>query len=695
MVDPLQDLSGIDPMAALSALADQDVNPEDLLEEMVPEDVPPDSNPDAIMPGQGDPLRIPLDLDQELKLALELCEQCDEYDSAMKDRWDREDEIRDAYAQKVDAQRSGLSLDGAQMVSEMVMSLVDQAFSRINGNFADAKPLIRFDVAESDDVSPDQAQDLSSSAERFFNSYMQNEVDFRHLRPTTLLRSAKVGTGVIRAVWKTEHRKSWQWTPESPVPIPVEEELAFVDAELISNKNVKIWPPHIQNWQRGYQFVGHESPLTPAAWREKIGEYGLDEETAKSIEGQWGSNVNNQMDEAERSGVKGKNLNERDEIRPVVITELWCHMPLPDRFEAERFQVILHRESKRILWIGYNAHHSQKHPYFPIRYKWSDAFAWGSGVGDECLQNWGTDTALQNLDLDNLMAGAYHIIKRKTGSGYNTNDGPLRPGSEIYLDNPAEDFLVQKMGGEATEIGSSRDDNYNRARMAVGLSSVSAGIGDPVMKSGAGTGSTQALIEQGSIKLGQIDRNLREDLSDLFMHCFELVCQYGQRGLLTRAVSQEDAQKLQMIFYTPPRGDVSRTFRIRVEAPSADMTNEARKQAGMVLWNFAMQHCQAVNQMLTPLLQMQNPAAIPRWTESLVAFLNSIAKRVVDWNDLPGVDKMVPELPTPTPQDQIINQLNQQLQQAQMQLQQMQQEAMQMMGQPMEQQPQEQAVAPY
>jgi septation ring formation regulator EzrA len=99
-------------------------------------------------------------------------------------------------------------------------------------------------------------------------------------------------------------------------------------------------------------------------------------------------------------------------------------------------------------------------------------------------------------------------------------------------------------------------------------------------------------------------------------------------------------------------------------------SNEARRERYLMGWQFSIQYLDWLQQNALPLLQQENPAAIPRLISQAVSFAHQVARRIIQHSDLPGLPEELPEIPEPMPADQQINQLMQQMQQMQMQLEQ-------------------------
>lgn len=675
---------GSDPTVEGLSLLGEQMPLAEALQEMVASEIEPPvaTRPDQPIPGI-DRIEVPLTDSQIQVLARDLCGLVIEYKAAAREKNDIEGEIRDAYLQRFNSDQGGAVAGSAEMVSELVMSWVDQAAARLATNMLSVRPLIQVEPVEVPDMDPEFVEKLAKDTQTFLNAYFLNpeDMDFLHLLPVSILRTAKVGTSVFYINWEEERERHYVWETGSKNPRKVEKRVGKVKARLLDNEMVMIWPPDLPNWQRGYQIVGHRATLTPAEWRGMVAQYKIPAETVKLIEGTPPDHDNPAGREAERQGVTTTVLRDNPLLQPVDIWELWCHMMLPGEDEPDKFRLLLHEPTQTIAWIGYNGNHDQSHPYYPVRYKWSDNFAWGMGIGHEGLMNQAADTALWNLEIDNIMAGAYYMILRRAGAVHSTQSEDRRPGGEIVVEDVEKDFKPVKLGGEAPEITMSRGSNRQSGANAVGLSSVMMGQGDPTMKSGAGTGSTLALIEQGNKKMQYNDFNLRTDWSAIFAHILEQATQYGQEGIWYRQVNAEAAGRLKLLQYQPPRGRVSQMFRFRATAPSASTSDESRKQAYMLIWSFALQHAQVVSGYVERYLTTENPAALPRWYHDTAVSLTKIFTKIAEFNEMPGAERIAPDVPETTPEDMVINQLMQQTQTLQGELEQAQQLLQQYAGQ--------------
>lgn len=652
------------------------------------------TRPGAQVPGSAKSLEIVLFDEDRDKVEREACDLIEEYRQMIGPRVERDQEILDAYAMVPNPDQAGSGTQSQQLVSEMTMSFVDAAHARLATTIMGIKPLMRIDPIETLGFEGEEAQHFAETTEAFLNDYaLHGPPDLIHQLPKALLRTTKIGTSVFYAEWEEITRRRRYYVADAKEPKEVREQEGRARFHLIDNDKVIIWPPTVLNWQDA-TFIGHEAALTPDEWRRFVRRFGIDPLLAEQIEHNRRDSDENSEQGLRREGMEAANILTRKDLEPVMLAQLWCRMTLPGEDEPTAFQLILHLPSRKLLYIGENPFFSEKFPYLPIRYKWSDSSAWGTGVGHEIIWQQPADSAMWNLEMDNLFAGAYWVILRKAGAVYNVQSDDIRPGAEIVVDD-MDDFKPVKMGGEAPELQESKLNNYQRARTASGLSAVLQGGGDPVMKSGAGTGSVLALIEQGDKKLRQIDSNIRVDVSDLYAFLLEMVAQYAPDGLYYRYASETDADTLRMLKWTPPRGEIGQMFRLRAQAPSVNSSDEQRKNSLMLLGNLAQQHIQIIDAMVTELLTTNNPAAIPRWKETVINYLTEIHLQTVKLQEIPRVPELIPRLPEMTSEDETINNLTSENQELQGQIQQLQQQLAQLaqqgaqMARPGQEQPQE------
>jgi hypothetical protein len=683
-VEPLSSTPTATPeeqFQAISLLLDQGADPS-VLDSAQQEEGP--TRPGALVPGDGSQApTLKLTSDEETKLAQYLCELCDRYDGVMDSRREIEQDIQLAYKMAPDPQQQGRGPAPSEMVSEFTMSLTDQASARITANIMGVDPIAKVTPIDGADQESLVSIETAEATERFLQEYTLREMNLRTKLPLAIHRVCKVGTCILKAEWKTKKKMVWKLREDLLTGAQSYDRTprieGKVNVQLVPNRHVLIWPPTISDWQDEYEIVGQEEFYSRSRWHALAASLNLEKEVVEQVDAQPGGESDFLGEEVlAESGVE---MTAMHESMPMTkLTELWCDTVIPGRTEPEKFQVILHRDTRQILWADYNRYQSQKHPFFPVRYKLVDELAWGDGVGHEVRMHQACDSALRNLELDGLKAGAYHVVLRRSGWVHETLTDRVMPGQVIPVDDVNEDFKTAKLGGEVPEIGSAKQDNSFRAREASGQAPVLSGLGDPVQKSGTGTGATVALIEQAGKKFGQVDATIRNDLSAFYQFVLELIAQMAPEGVYYRCANEEDARVLMSLRWTPPKGEVGSLYHIWAQAPSAANSQEARKQALVMASQYLEQHLAQWLPMAQQILQMENPAAIDRLNRLVLDFRRELTYRVIEDYDIPGIKDKIPDLPPPIPEDQVINQLMQQLQQMQQQYEQLQMQVQQMMG---------------
>jgi hypothetical protein len=340
----------------------------------------------------------------------------------------------------------------------------------------------------------------------------------------------------------------------------------------------------------------------------------------------------------------------------------------------------LHEGLREILWIDHNRFHSQKHPYFPIRYKKVDGSAWGTGLGHEIWACQIADTAFRNLELDNLMSLAFVMILLKSGTTADAIMDKAYPGMRVATEDPAGDVKALSLATEGsaalTLLYQAISANELRKVNASGLAAVLGGQGDPTMKSGAGTGSTMALIEQAGKKFGFVDQSIRADWTGVCGMILDLVAQFASDGVYYTKATDEHARTLKMLRYIPVQGSVSDNFRIRAHAPSASNNKEIAKQNLLVVDQFTTQKIDAMIALAQQYYSTENPAGMAPFIYECLETLRKMGESLVEAQEIPGMKGMLPQVQPPTPEQEKINELNSQIQQLTGQLQSMQQPQM-------------------
>lgn len=644
------------------------------------------TDPDAVLPGRGvQDLRHKLTDDQLQTLARDLCNTVDRCKDMMSERWEREDFIEDSYALQVNTQRTGSYEGASQLCSGMLMASVDQAHARVSRTILDVTPRMKVDAIQTEVMPNDEAELLARATETFLENYSRRTVKIDRQLSMAILRLCKVGTAVVQLDWEDTEQKFFVYDKDGKRRERTKKK-GGLRWNLIRNQDTILWPPWEQDWQRA-EVMGHVEILTRSEWRQMVIDNGIDRTIAKEVEryGRSEGLTENRKRELSRADIDPEaEATDRGLIR---IANLWCNMPISGDedgdYEPIRFQAILHLGLRKIVWINYNQLNSQKHPYYPIRYKKVDGSGWGTGIGHEVFFCQMADEAFLNLGMDNLLSTAHSVFLLKSGSMADQLLDRIYPGMRIPTEDPSGDMEVKSLAanGPIDMIYQAQQDNEMRKMSYSGLAAVLSGMGDPTMKSGAGTGAVLALVEQAGKKFGMIDANIREDVSEVYIGSLEFVAQFAPEGAFYENAPDEQAHRVEMLKYLPPQGDLEALLRISVRAPSAANNKEIQKQSVLVAYQFLMQHAQMLLQTAVPLLQQENPAAVGRYQRELLDFVGMVANRVLELSEVPDVQGGMPSLPEATEEDQQINELTQQLQQAQQQIASLTQQVQQMTGQ--------------
>ncbi len=615
-------------------------------------------DPDAKLPGTGEPA---LDLSevQQKEIARYLCELLREHDDAYRSRWDREQQIEDAYAMIPDPKRQGPQPNAAKLCSELTKSQVDQAKARIVAGIMGTKPLMAVSANDPNSLDSAQSVEIAEATEIFLQEYGFQDMRLNVKLPLKVLRACKLGTAVSRDMWTTRTERVCYYDAEGNKAEETRES-GFLEVVLIHNNDVLLWPPDVEEWQEA-EVAGHRARLSPGQFRAKCQEIGVPAELRDSIvSGSWEGSDQYQDSRAKRSDVTtsgSKRLAER-----IKLTEIWYNGFLPAMDEPGKFHFFLHEDSQNLLYWDYNPLHCQLHPYWPLHYKRVDGSAWGEGVGHELVFMQAAASTLDNLEIDNLKVVANKILVAKEGTQAEALVNEIAPGARIASENPKEDLVAVETGGSLDNIYAAKAQNMQRAVAATGLSSILQGAGDPTMKSGADASSVALLAQEGGRKFGDVDRTMRECLDAEYLFFLEVIQQFAPNGLFYKKVGEDTASLVETIKYVPPRGRVREMFRINAQAPSASSNRETMKQNVMIVYNLMMVHLQTVERLGMEIYQQENPAHLVEMKREIFEFANLFFKKILELHEIDAVSPKMPRLEPPTPAEEIINQLLAQLQ---------------------------------
>lgn len=257
-------------------------------------------------------------------------------------------------------------------------------------------------------------------------------------------------------------------------------------------------------------------------------------------------------------------------------------------------------------------------PYIHIPYS---VYALGVGAIVDHMQQ-EADT-LHNLRINQQIMALAPMIKRKTGSG-KVGDQTVRPGGTFWVDDMNDldefrthdfsnmafesEFIVREYAGQATSINNSM-----------------LGLPDVYAKT-RGTSSGYMFQAQQSVRqfTSSVVENIKTGYSEIFnlvvlqmiMHRDDL--DYG-------LIEQDEAEMVRTILSVNPE-DFTTTFNCEVNITEQTETDEAKKQARIMLIQFYTQYGQQLIQLS---MLLENPQ-IPPKTKEFAARLITGATKILD-----------------------------------------------------------------
>lgn len=596
------------------------------------------------------------------------------YEEVMRKRRKREDQIEDAYALISDRKAIGDYPGAADLCSEMLMSTVDQADARVISKILSVEPIMSVEPTDSwvfrDQQMKSPPIELAAALQRFLASYGDKKIKVKNKLPKVVHRADKVGTAVLHISWAKQTKPVVQ-----PSAMGSEQVMGLPDDgvkwRLIANRDVMVWPAWSHDWQEDYEWVGHRTYLTVSKFKVWAQEQGFTPEEIEELVLRAVSPSDAKMKSAEAQGYQTAQADSSKLTGLVPIWEIWGYRPIADVPFPTSFYLFYSQETKKAYKPRLNPNRNGKHPYFPVRYKLIDQSAWGNGIGHEVYTAHVADTAYRNLEIDNLMASVFSLVLTKMDSTADSQSERPYPGMRIATEDPATDMNVVSFAesGPVEMLYRGMEQNDRRKMNATGLAAVLSGQGDPTMKSGAGTGSTIALIEQASTKFGRVDETIRADLSPIYAMTAELCCQFGGEDIFQRYVAPEDAALLEQLRQVPPGESIESMFQMKVAASSATVNKELQKNNALAIWHFTQEAFTATSPVAQQVLTQMNPGAMVGYMVQWLNIMSHVGQQVIDLNDLPGLKKIMPEIPMePTPEQQQIATLQQQMQSLQVEL---------------------------
>jgi hypothetical protein len=659
----------------------KEVSGEGDLAGIIPEPEFQDAEPLSVPPARGPSSKQLLKIlgeDGVDMLGREICDAITEAEIAMSARRDREEELWEYYAQS-SAVSHGSDVDtDSDLVSEEMMVVVDQAHARLFEQMTSVQPLPQGEpVVKGDDDEMTVAQDFAEATGRFLHSFLTYKCNMRKMLRETTFLAPLLGTGVVHPVWEDDDPMVEEGI-EQRVKDPDSGRIKF---KTLESQNTFCWPVTESDWQE-CEIVGHRMHFTTSqlfAYARQLALTPTEVQEIMADSGESSDEPDHELSQIQQGVARSDSLDEQ--FGRHVLTQVYGKFIFPNdpKMRTHNCVVVVDELRNKIVRIWENPNANGMFPYFPIRYKVVPNQAWGVGAGDEVINPQAADSALWNLSMANVKAGAFNVNLVKAGTLGHMQVSNMSPGEVLAVDD-TDDFESVQVGGQADGIFEAINDVRFRSQRASGQPASFSGQADPILKSGASTGQTNMLKAEAGKKISNIDESLRDDFTMLFSFCLDMVAQYLPTGATFLWASEDDAHKISYLkqFWAPKTGAMRDRVRIAVRAPSAETSRASRQQTGMMMTGIMQQQIQFFLEMGQQTWALDNPEGFRRYSLMLMNYHADLVRTYLRDTDVPNIAGDFPLPPEPTPQDEVINQKDQEIQQMQMQAQQMQMQMQQL-----------------
>jgi hypothetical protein len=609
-----------------------------------------DVAPGEVEPGAGS-ATLNLTEPHKTELAETLCKILDSHDSAMSQRIRRWRKIEEAYNLRPDSEREGQRPDASSLVSEQTRSATNVATSQLVEALIGTKDgLFMTQVADDQATGQDTvaAVEFAERIDEFLEAYSLGEMNLPKELYKTIHGLCKLGSARVQVMWEVEEKKYAYRDATNKIQRETDRR-GGVRWRNIPLRNAVSWPLSETDLQKAL-VVGHKTYMEHFEFRAFAKRLNVPDRTIKEILGEKTSDETEGYDETDEE--LERNLKDQDINVGSEITKCYG------------FVVPTHR---KLLWCDYNPLLYQGVPYFNFAY-WEELEAvHGSGVGDESLYPQAADSAMWNMYIDNLKIISNFQRIFKAGSTAEAMRDEVGPGRDLVTEDPEGDVAFTPLGADLKEMHDAMDRNDYRQMRATGINAPTQGFADPVLKSGASPGSYMQLIAQANKKFKQIDLNIRAELARAFMFVLELLQQYAPQGIYFNYVSDETAQVVSSLHFLPPKGNLSKRFRIMVRPPSAASNREMLRMNLMLIQNQTLQYASYMVQLAESTYGMIDPGKVFMLKEQILVYLNEIYKELLEVHEVPGLSAKAPTLQE-TPEDVLVSQLLAQIAQLRQQL---------------------------
>lgn len=259
-----------------------------------------------------------------------------------------------------------------------------------------------------------------------------------------------------------------------------------------------------------------------------------------------------------------------------------------------------------------------------------DGTYWSPGLGEMLIDLEDELTVNHNLTTDAQQLAASPPVGYRPGSGQDGATFKLRPGMMIPVDDPSRDLRELRIGADISGATWKEQAVLSYGEKLTGMSDMQLGR-QPDRPNAPKTGrQTIALLEEGNVRISLDTKVLREDMSGVLRHIWDLECQFTSEDTFFR-VTEEDADGVFPVDADKGgaymiEADFDGSYDFSMKFASSLYSRENDKQLALAQYQLDLQN---------PLV-MQNPRAL--WESTKRAH-----KALGD----PNFGDMVPEPPAP------------------------------------------------
>lgn len=234
-----------------------------------------------------------------------------------------------------------------------------------------------------------------------------------------------------------------------------------------------------------------------------------------------------------------------------------------------------------------------------------DGSYWSPGFGEVLNEIENELTANENLGTDAGEISVGPLMFYRPATGFNPQQFRYEPRMAIPVDNPQTDVRIEHMSADLNFTVLKRQALIEYAENTLGISGLSTGRGLDRPNAPRTASQYITLIEEGNVRASIDVLALREDLSRILQHFWNLDSQFAGDKVFFR-VTEEQANGLFKVreggsyLTTADRGTAPGDYDFRVKFADSNWSREARKERELQLYGADLQN---------PLIA-QNPRAL-------------------------------------------------------------------------------------